>query len=64
MSLLHYRLSKFARAWVVSCEGVPIERFDSRAAAVQAADRLVETARSRGDQTVIHFDKPVAEARA
>ena len=57
MAILHYQVSQTDHSWVVSCEDVPIDAFDGRKNAVDAAINLVSAARTRGDQATLHVDR-------
>jgi hypothetical protein len=57
MAILHYQVSQTDHSWVVSCEDVPIDAFDGRNNAVDAAMNLVSAAKTRGDQAILHIDR-------
>lgn len=50
MSDLHYRIIRLGHEWVLWSEGVPVERFASRDAALRAGEAFVAAARRRGDR--------------
>lgn len=50
MTKLSYRIQQRGSFWVMSCECVPINRFDTKNAAIEAGRSIVAEARERGDQ--------------
>lgn len=59
MSVLHYRVSAVAsRHWLVSCEDVAIQDFETRQDALDAVAGLVDAARARGDRPVLVVQAP------
>lgn len=64
MALLHYGLSKLGHQWVLSCECVPIDRFDSRVAAMSGAKSFMEAAKRRGDSATLTEGQNHANAAA
>lgn len=64
MSVLHYRVSAVAaRHWLVSCEDVAIQDFETRQAALDAVAGLVDAARARGDWPVLVVRAPTHAAQ-
>ena len=64
MAILHYRLSRLAKHWVLPCECAPIELFDERPAALSAAIAVATAAEQRGDNAILIVDEHHANAAA
>jgi hypothetical protein len=56
MAALHYGLSQVGHEWVLTCESVPVECFDSYAEALVAAKTHIATAKKRGDLATLQLD--------
>ena len=55
MAILHYQVSQLDHSWLVTCEDVPVEAFDTRKEAVDAAVKLVGAAKMRGDRPILRI---------
>jgi hypothetical protein len=53
MSLINYRLISFLHGWVLLAEGVPVERFNSKRAGMQAAELKLKAANRRHDKATL-----------
>lgn len=58
MAILHYQVSRLDHSWLVTCEDVPVEAFDNRKEAVDAAMKLVGAAKLRGDRPLLQIGHP------
>lgn len=55
MAILHYQVSQLDHSWLVTCEDVPVETFDTRKEAMDAAMKLVGAAKMRGDRPILQI---------
>lgn len=53
MTRLNYRIDCRGPTWIVSCECVPIDSFESEKAAIEAGKFILAAAKERGDQACL-----------
>jgi hypothetical protein len=58
MAILHYRVVPVDHSWLISCEDVPIQAFDTEGKALREAVSLINTARKRGDFPSLFVRRP------
>jgi hypothetical protein len=56
MTALHYGLSQVGHDWVLTCESVPVESFESYAEALVAAKTHIAIAKKRGNFATLELD--------